>query len=87
MCISLAITFNSDSTQAARVVANFMLSPEAQIRKADPAIWGDPSVLSQGQLSEEDAAAFAALPKGMPPCHQQNWQRRCLNLIHHGCQN
>ena len=61
----LAITFNSDSTQAARVVANFMLSPEAQIRKADPAIWGDPSVLSQGQLSEEDAAAFAALPKGI----------------------
>ena len=61
----LAITYNSDAAEASQVVANFMLSPEAQIRKADPSIWGDPSVLSQGQLSQADAAAFAALPKGI----------------------
>ena len=61
----LAITFNSDASEAARVVANFMLSPEAQLRKADPEIWGDPSVLSMGKLSSSDKAAFDALPKGV----------------------
>jgi putative thiamine transport system substrate-binding protein len=47
------------------VVANFLLSPEAQIRKANPEIWGDPTVLSIPKLSAKDAAAFAALPRGM----------------------
>ena len=61
----LAITFNSDASEAARVVANFMLSPEAQLRKADPEIWGDPSVLSMVKLSSSDKAAFDALPKGV----------------------
>ena len=61
----LAITFNSDASEAARVVADFMLSPEAQLRKADPEIWGDPSVLSMGKLSSSDKAAFDALPKGV----------------------
>ena len=61
----LAIPFNSGNDAAAQIVANFMLSPEAQLRKADPAIWGDPSVLSIGRLSADDSAAFAALPKGI----------------------
>lgn len=61
----LAITYNSDVSQAAKVVANFMLSPEAQLRKANADIWGDPSVLSIAKLSESDQKAFAALPKGV----------------------
>ena len=61
----LAIPFNSGNEAAAQVVANFMLSPEAQLRKADPAIWGDPSVLSIATLSASDKAAFASLPKGI----------------------
>jgi len=61
----LAISFNSGNAAAAQIVADFMLSPEAQLRKADPAIWGDPSVLSIGKLSAADKAAFAALPKGV----------------------
>ena len=61
----LAIPFNSGNAAAAQIVANFMLSPEAQLRKADPEIWGDPSVLSIGKLSADDKAAFAALPKGI----------------------
>ena len=61
----LAIPFNSGNAAAAQIVANFMLSPEAQLRKADPVIWGDPSVLSIGKLSSADSAAFAALPKGI----------------------
>ena len=61
----LAISFNSGNAAAAQIVADFMLSPEAQLRKADPAIWGDPSVLSIGKLSAADKAAFASLPKGV----------------------
>ena len=61
----LAIPFNSGNAAAAQIVANFMLSPEAQLRKADPAIWGDPSVLSVAKLPAADKAAFAALPKGI----------------------
>ena len=61
----LAIPFNAAAPNAARVVADFMLSPEAQIRKADPRVWGDPTVLSLARLSAADAAAFDALPRGI----------------------
>ena len=37
----VAIPFNANSP-AAKVVANFLLSPEAQLRKANSDIWGDP---------------------------------------------
>jgi len=61
----LAIPFNANAPEAARVVADFMLSPEAQIRKADPRIWGDPTVLAMHRLTPEDRAAFEALPRGI----------------------
>jgi putative thiamine transport system substrate-binding protein len=61
----VAIPFNASAAAGAQVVANFLLSPEAQIRKANPEIWGDPTVLSMPKLSAKDAAAFAALPRGM----------------------
>ena len=61
----LAIPFNANAPDAARVVADFLLSPEAQIRKADPRVWGDPTVLAMHRLSEDDRAGFAALPRGV----------------------
>ena len=36
------------------VVANFLLSPEAQLRKQDPAVWGDPTVLAMDKLDPAD---------------------------------
>jgi putative thiamine transport system substrate-binding protein len=54
----LAIPFNSSASTGARVVANFLLSPEAQARKADPAHWGDPTVLSLASLGAADRARF-----------------------------
>src|SRR5262249_10619333 len=42
----VAIPFNASAKEAAMVVANFLLSPEAQLRKQDPSIWGDPTVLA-----------------------------------------
>jgi len=61
----LAIPFNAAAPKAAQIVADFMLSPEAQIKKADSRVWGDPTVLSMPRLSAKDQAAFAALPRGI----------------------
>ena len=66
----VAIPFNSDSTAAAQVVADFLLSPEAQARKQDPAHWGDVTVLDLDQLDTENRELFAALdlhPATLPP--------------------
>lgn len=61
----LAIPFNASAREGAMVVANFLLSPEAQLRKEDTAIWGDPTVLSMARLAPEDRAGFEALPRGV----------------------
>jgi putative thiamine transport system substrate-binding protein len=66
----LAIPFNANAKEAAMVAADFLLSPEAQARKQDPRVWGDPTVLAMGKLSSADRALFAALPLGiatLPP--------------------
>jgi len=60
----LAIPFNASAPAAAKVVANFMLSPAAQLRKADSRIWGDPTVLAIDRLPADMKAGFAALPRG-----------------------
>lgn len=60
----LGIPYNSDSTAAAQVVANFLMSPEAQARKADTSVWGDPTVLALDKLSQADRALFEQLPQG-----------------------
>lgn len=60
----VAIPYNSDAKEAAMVFANFLLSPEAQLRKAIPAIWGDPTVLNVDALSDADRKKFSALPLG-----------------------
>lgn len=60
----VAIPVNASAPQGAQVVANFLLSPPAQARKADIAHWGDPTVLALDKLSASDRARFgsAALP-------------------------
>ena len=56
----VAIPHNAEDKAGALVVANFLLAPEAQARKADPDVWGDPTVLDVDALAEEDSALFAA---------------------------
>ncbi len=55
----LAIPFNARSRDGALVVANFLLSPEAQAYKADGAIWGDPTVLNLDALAPADRRRFS----------------------------
>jgi putative thiamine transport system substrate-binding protein len=61
----LAIPYNATSKAGALVVANFLMSPEAQRRKLDPKIWGDPTVLSIGKLDEADRASFNEVELGI----------------------
>lgn len=61
----LAIPYNAKAKAGALVAIDFLLSPEAQARKADPAIWGDPSVLAIEKLPPNDRALFKNLPN--PP--------------------
>jgi putative thiamine transport system substrate-binding protein len=66
----VAIPFNAAHKEGAMVVANFLLSPEAQARMQHPEIWGDGTVLDLDALSPDDRALFEALPRGvatLPP--------------------
>lgn len=58
----VAIPFNAKAKEGAQLVANFLLSPEAQARKADIAIWGDPTVLAMDKLNASQKTSFAAKP-------------------------
>ncbi len=55
----VAIPVNSKAQAAAQLVANFLLSPEAQGKKADLKTWGDPTVLDMAKLSGDEAKFFA----------------------------
>jgi putative thiamine transport system substrate-binding protein len=54
----VAMPYNAPSKAAAQVVANFLLSPAAQARKADIDVWGDPTVLDVARLPAADRARF-----------------------------
>ncbi|KAA0926876.1 ABC transporter substrate-binding protein [Psychrobacter sp. ANT_H56B] len=56
----VAIPYNASHAAAAQLVANFLLSPEAQAHKQNPAVWGDKTVLVQSTLSAEQQALFKA---------------------------
>ena len=60
----VTIPWNASAAAGAMVVADFLLSPEAQARKADPAFWGEPTVLDQDKLDETQRALFASVDLG-----------------------
>nr|WP_280939415.1 ABC transporter substrate-binding protein [Methylobrevis pamukkalensis] len=61
----VAIPFNSGAAAGAMVFADFLMSPEAQARKADAVVWGDPTVLDVARLGEADRARFAGITRGV----------------------
>ena len=66
----VAIPFNAAHTEGAMVVADYLMSPEAQARKQDPAVWGDFTVLDVATLEPADRERFDRLPRGvatLPP--------------------
>jgi putative thiamine transport system substrate-binding protein len=60
----VAIPFNAAAREGAMVLADFLLSPQAQARKQDPAVWGGFTVLALDRLDEAGRALFDALDLG-----------------------
>ena len=48
--------------EAAMLVINFLISPEAQLKKMDPNVWGDHTVLHLPALSAHQRQSFERLP-------------------------
>ena len=59
-----AVPFNAPNKAGAMVVADFLMSPEAQLSKYLPANWGDLPALDVARLPAEQAGAFAAVDLG-----------------------
>jgi putative thiamine transport system substrate-binding protein len=55
----LAIAYNARAKEGAQVLINFLMSPEAQARKANIQFWGDPTVLAVDRLAAAEKALFA----------------------------
>jgi putative thiamine transport system substrate-binding protein len=58
----VAIPYNARAKEGAMVLANFLMSPEAQARKQDTAVWGDQTVLDVAGLAAPDKKRFDDLP-------------------------
>jgi putative spermidine/putrescine transport system substrate-binding protein len=58
----LGIPRKAPSLEGALVTINFMLSPEAQVRKLRPEVWGDGTVLAIHRLPPEWQKQFAVVP-------------------------
>ncbi|TDF35454.1 ABC transporter substrate-binding protein [Alteromonadaceae bacterium M269] len=57
----VAIPQNASAKEGAMVIANFLLSPAAQAKKADIEVWGDMSALDIDNLEPEAQALFEKL--------------------------
>ena len=61
----VAIPYNSPNKAGAMVVANYILSAEAQYTKKDVNNWGDFPAIEVTRLSQEWQDKFTALPRGV----------------------
>ncbi len=68
----LAIPVNAADAAGAQVVADLALSPEQQLAKARPEVWGQYTVLDLERVPAEVAEGFAALPASdvVPPAEE-----------------
>ena len=58
----IGISKLSQNKAAAMVIANAMVSVEAQLKKMNPTVWGDGTVLSMAKISEAEKKAFQNIP-------------------------
>ncbi|MBR9874955.1 MAG: ABC transporter substrate-binding protein [Vibrionaceae bacterium] len=80
----LAIPWNANASAGAQVAINFLLSPEAQSRKGDINVWGDPSVLSSEYLTgtAKNTQQFKSIDEPHPSWQnalEQEWLKRYGN--------
>jgi len=77
----LSIPWNATAKEGALVAINFLLSPEAQSRKGDLTIWGDPTVLTSKHItgSAKNTKLFKSIPEPHPSWQtalEAEWQKR-----------
>ncbi|NOI12899.1 ABC transporter substrate-binding protein [Vibrio hepatarius] len=80
----LSIPWNANAKAGAQVAINFLLSPEAQSRKGDLNVWGDPSVLSGEYLtgSAKNTQQFKSIAEPHPSWQsalEKEWLKRYGN--------
>ncbi len=63
----VAIPYNAANQAGAQVVADILLSPEAQLEKADPLVWGADPVIDFGRTDLADAYAAIPVPDSVLP--------------------
>jgi len=59
----VAVPYNSAHKAAAVVLANFLISPEAQLEKAKPSVWGVRSALDLTRIPNKWKTEFKNLPR------------------------
>lgn len=74
----VAIPRNSPNKAAAMVLANFLISPEAQVHKAQPDVWGAATSLDPARIPADWASTFAAIPRHPSVVGQDALARRSL---------
>ncbi len=77
----MGIPANSAHKDAAMVVVNFLISPEAQLRKFNPEIWGDGTVLAMDKLSAEWREKFATIPTRRYSPRREDIQSKALKEL------
>ncbi len=80
----VAIPYNANAKAGAMVVANFLLSPEAQARALDPGLLGYGTVLDMARLDPADRAGFDALELGVATLPPKRWGTRWRSCIRRG---
>ncbi|MGP1396104.1 MAG: ABC transporter substrate-binding protein [Inquilinaceae bacterium] len=59
----VAIPRNSPNKAAAMVLANYLISPEAQFQKAQPDVWGVTTALDPARIPSDWASQFESIPR------------------------
>ena len=82
----VAIPFNAGATEGAMVFADFLLSPEAQARKENADLWGDPTVLSMARLDRGRSASCSTICRAASrPRRRTSSAVRCPSRTRAGC--
>jgi len=58
----MGVVKHSDNKEAAMIVCNFLISPEAQFRKMQASVWGDHTILSISKLPVDWQQKFKEIP-------------------------
>jgi putative spermidine/putrescine transport system substrate-binding protein len=74
----VAIPFNASDKEGAMVVANFLISPEAQLKKADIKVWGDFPAIDIQRLDKIWQEKFINLPRGIATLSDKELQNHQL---------